>query len=122
MPALQHVMPLDEPGNSNAKPGSVMANTPLGCHLQAINSVAGIFDYGRIADFDILLKRGHGVGIYNGVYFTGTICSVASNSSAKTFDELEKRGFVILGTQPGAHGNYKMVLYGLGFTLPGKKG
>lgn len=95
---------------------------PLGCHLQAIYGVA---DWnGLWSEFDSLLKRNHGKteqdvnnGSCLGGYFTGCVVSVRDNQP-KVQAALKERGFVLLGTQDGAHGTYKMELWGQGFTLP----
>lgn len=100
------------------------ATEPCGCHLQAIWGCAR-YDDGFRKDFDDLLHRKHGKGDgYKGQYITGTIVSV--KHSERIIEELKKRGFKLLGTQPGAHpehydGAYDMELWGLGFTLPGEK-
>lgn len=94
------------------------ARTPLGCHLQLIESVGGAFDWaGGVKEFDSLLKKSHGQSEGYDDYFTGTIVSI-SQSDRKTIKELKKRGFKLLGTQRGGHGAYRMGLWGKGFTLP----
>lgn len=99
----------------------ITANAPLGCHLNSINSVGGCFKWGGGAkQFDALLKRDHGEGAFCGEYFTATIVSI-DISDKDTVAELTKRGFELLGTQKGAHGAYKMGLYGKGFDLPKAK-
>src|ERR1700758_3996600 len=90
---------------------------PIGCHLQAIGSVGGCFEWGNgAAEFDKYLKRNHGLGNgYRGAYFTGTIVSISDSPYYdRTREELKKRGFIHLATQPGAHGAYKMQLWSLG--------
>lgn len=105
----------------------ITTHEPCGCHLQAISSVNGCFSIASsAASFDKLLEPNHNQGDgYKGAYFTGTIVSIADYGGdslyTSTSKELEKRGFQLLGTQPGAHGTYKMRLWGKGFTLPGKK-
>src|SRR5271157_1751085 len=97
----------------------ITTHEPCGCHLQVIKQVGGCFGWPSGADsFDKLLVQNHGQGDgYKGQYFTGTIVSFR-DEDAKTVTELKKRGFIHLGTQDGAHGSYKMLLYGKGFTLP----
>lgn len=98
-----------------------------GCHLQAISGVDGAFSMPSSAKtFDELCKQGHGKGDgYRGQYITGTIVSVTvghpCSNAEETLAGLKKRGFKLLGIQDGAHGSYKMHLYGLGFTLPKEK-
>lgn len=103
----------------------ITTQEPMGCHLQAIGGVDGCFSFKSGADqFDRLLERNHGQGDgFRGEYFTGTIVSISDDSPqfAATVKELKSRGFKLLGTQSGAHGSYKMCLYGKGFTLPAKK-
>lgn len=110
---------------SLAQIDSFPVSTPMGCHLQAINGVQGVFAWpAGAAEFDRLLTHGHGKGPFKGLHFTGTIVSIQTNSGdlyEKTVEELKKRGFQLLGTQPGAHGAYKMELWGEGFTLPEKE-
>jgi hypothetical protein len=99
----------------------ITTHDPIGCHLQAIYSVAGCFDIVTGAKaFDTLLEHNHGSGVFGGAHFTGTIVSIRLPDE-KTIAALEKRGFKLLGTQEGAHGDYEMALYGLGFTLPRTK-
>lgn len=99
-------------------------SNPIGCHLQAINNVSNlIFNRKAIKEFDALQKPFHGLGEdFKGEWFTGSILSIGDNlphfKAAKHF--LEERGFQVLGTQHGAHGDYKMYLFGKGFTLPGE--
>jgi hypothetical protein len=104
---------------------AITTNEPFGCHLQSINGVGGSLTTPAMkAAFDALLKQNHGQGNgYKGQYFTGTIVSFATNcpSFKATVEALKERGFKHLGTQKGAHGTYKMVLYGLGFELPSEE-
>lgn len=99
----------------------ITTHEPFGCHCQAISSVGGCFNFPAGAKaFDDLLKRNHGRGDgYKGQYFTGTLVSIYEDK--KTEAELIKRGFKLLGIQAGAHGTYRMMLYGLGFKLPNEK-
>lgn len=102
-------------------------SNPIGCHLDAIDGVGNcFFSQEGIDEFNALMKKEHGLGFdFKGKYTTGTIVSVGDNLSAFTYivRQLTKRGFKLLGTQPGAHpenGEYKMYLFGRGFTRPGE--
>lgn len=104
-----------------SKGRGIKADCPIGCHMQFIGGVEGCFSFGdRGKDFDRLLKRHHGEGTFAGEYFTGTLVSITSNSAyfEDTVKALKDRDFQLLASQKGAHGNYKMLLYGRGFTLP----
>lgn len=109
------------PVGSAIKP-LISADCHTGCHLQAIESVGGCFSWPEgVKEFDRLLKRNHGEGTFEELHFTGTIVSFQrenTNWYKQTVEELKKRDFVLLGTQKGAHGSYKMELWGQGFTLP----
>jgi hypothetical protein len=110
----------------------LQVHEPVGCHLQAISNVGGCFNWGGGGEeFDRLMQRNHGVGHdnkdadpedyqYLGRHFTATIVSIRYGQEG-TQKELKKRGFVLLGIQPGAHGGYKMELWGHGFTIPAKE-
>jgi hypothetical protein len=117
------INPLENDPESK-EPIKLDVNCPVGCHLQTINGVGGALNMpSALAMFDKLLKRGHGEGVtYAGMHFTGTLVSFSDNCNCKqTIEILEERGFKYMGSQPGAHGSYRMLLYGLGFTLPGEE-
>ena len=94
-----------------------------GCHIQTIKNVGGLLSLGEhLATFKALLQQGHHQGDgYKGIYITGTVVSIADHSGYDypgTTKILKELGFIELGVQQGAHGDYKMHLWGHGFTLP----
>lgn len=105
--------------NEKAENSKLTVTEPIGCHLQTIGGVAGSFNIPSCSGhFDALLKRDHGQGNgFRGAYFNATIVSIYL-PDAVTEKALRERGFELLGTQKGAHGDYLMGLFGQGFTLP----
>jgi hypothetical protein len=104
----------------------LLADSPIGCHIQTIGAVGcSLNDADSCKRFDALLKHGSDNrpnDPYCGQYFKATLVSIRKPDdeySRRTIEELEKRGFTLLATSPGGHGGGKMLLYGLGFTLPG---
>jgi hypothetical protein len=104
-----------------AKVSTMTTTEPCGCHLQSIGGVGGFAAYPSGGNsLKALLKQKHGQGDgYKGQYFTATICSI--NENAADEKALVELGFKLLGTQKGAHGDYKMRLYGIGFALPSEE-
>ena len=113
---------LDPTTNGEVKEMAFTQEEHMGCHLQAIGGVGPTLTMasGR-AQLEKLLERNHGMGNgYKGQYFTASIVSIRAENAADRA-VLEELGFKLLGIQQGAHGTYKMALYGKGFELPESK-
>ena len=105
-----------------------------GCSLQFIRAIYEIgssndYELSRCKNFDTLCQGKGTKGPFMGRYITASLCSVAhkdSGYSAPYYDKvvsfLNSKGWKLLGKFPGAHGNYKMELWGSpSFTLPEEK-
>jgi hypothetical protein len=121
-------MPAVEIKESNPTRKEMSASEYTGCSLCAIQGISGMCDgtpyaQGILNRFEEHIAGKRIQGAYAGAYVKASIVTINNNyyggeSFKRTEKYLLEHGFKLLGTYPGAHGNYENYLYGRNFTLP----